>query len=99
MGASPKGYDRPHWPQGFDPSERSRAAHPSWLSPGKATEGTVSAASWEPAQLRDLRAELQANPALAAQVVAESGTAQRSLRAVKAGEFLCMDIKRREMLL
>jgi putative DNA primase/helicase len=57
------------------------------------------AGHWEPPQLRDIRAEFQANPALAAQVLAESGTAQRSLRAVKAGDFLRMEIKPREMLL
>jgi hypothetical protein len=54
---------------------------------------------WGPGQLRDFQAEFQANPALAAQVLAESGTAQRSLRAVKAAEFLRMEIKPREMLL
>jgi hypothetical protein len=59
----------------------------------------VSAPGWEPAQLRELRSEFQANPALAAQVLAESSTTHRSLRAVKAGEFLRMDIKPREMLL
>jgi putative DNA primase/helicase len=53
----------------------------------------------ESPQLRDFRAELQADSALAAQVLAGSGTAQRSLRAVKAGDFLCIEIKPREMLL
>jgi putative DNA primase/helicase len=54
----------------------------------------------ESAQLRELRAELERNPVLAAEVLADSGAAaQRRLRAVKAGEFLAMDIKPREMLL
>ena len=57
------------------------------------------AGGWEPSQLRDFRAQIESAPALAAKVLGESGTAQRSLRAVKAGEFLRMDIKPREMLL
>jgi len=53
----------------------------------------------EPAQLGDFRREFQANPALAARVLADSGSVERRLRAVKLGEFLRMDIKPREMLL
>ncbi len=59
----------------------------------------MSGGPFEPQQLRDFQAEFQATPALAAQVLAGSATAQRSLRAVRAGEFLRMDIKPREMLL
>ena len=54
------------------------------------------AGGWEPSQLRDFRAQIESAPALAAKVLGESGTAQRSLRGVKAGEFLRMDIKARE---
>lgn len=53
----------------------------------------------EPSQLGEFRAQFQSDPALAAQVLAESGPAKRSLRAFKAGEFLRLDIKPREMLL
>jgi putative DNA primase/helicase len=54
---------------------------------------------YESQQLKDIRAELQANPELLALASGSSGGAQQGLRAVKAGEFLRMDIKPREMLL
>ncbi|MBZ5538233.1 MAG: AAA family ATPase [Acidobacteriia bacterium] len=54
---------------------------------------------WEPRQLRDFRAQFQSNPALAHEVPANPAVVQHHLRAVKAGEFLAMDIKPREMLL
>jgi putative DNA primase/helicase len=58
---------------------------------------------FEPQQLRDFRADLLANPALAmeAEGACNSGlrTSSNSLRALKAGEFLSMDIKPRAMLL
>jgi putative DNA primase/helicase len=53
----------------------------------------------EPQQLRDFQAELQANPGLLGLGADDSGGGWRGLRAVKAGEFLRMDIKPREMLL
>ncbi len=63
--------------------------------------GTQS--EWEPEQLRDLRAQFQSNPALVSEAQRALGigpsAAKRSLRTVKAGEFLRMDIKPREMLL
>jgi hypothetical protein len=58
------------------------------------------ASAWEPAQLRELRAEFERKPALARQAEDASPTrAERSLRAVSASAFLQMSIKPREMLL